>query len=80
VLLSRNTWARAFLREIDVGHFAAKDVASEHLRVVALHRDRSLKKMIQRLAPDPGGFDERSGVGATYPARQGRPSKREITK
>jgi putative heme-binding domain-containing protein len=48
VLLSRKTWAEAFLREIDAGRFAAKDVAIEQLRVVALHKDRSLVELVRK--------------------------------
>jgi putative membrane-bound dehydrogenase-like protein len=48
VLLSRKTWADAFLHEIDAGRFAAKDVAIEPLRVVALHKDQSLDDLVRK--------------------------------
>ena len=48
VLLSRKAWAKAFLQEIDVGRFAAKDVSTEQLRVVALHQDRSLDDLVRK--------------------------------
>ena len=48
VLLSRKSWARAFLHEIDAGHFAAKDVPSEQLRIVALHKDRALDDLVRK--------------------------------
>jgi putative membrane-bound dehydrogenase-like protein len=48
VLLSRKAWARAFLHEIDTGHFAVKDVPPEQLRVVALHKDRSLDDLVRK--------------------------------
>jgi putative membrane-bound dehydrogenase-like protein len=48
VLLSRKTWADAFLHEIDAGHLAAKDVTIEQLRVVALHKDRSLDDLVRK--------------------------------
>jgi len=48
VLLSRKAWAGAFLHEIDTGHFAAKDVPTEQLRVVALHRERSLDDLVRK--------------------------------
>jgi putative membrane-bound dehydrogenase-like protein len=48
VLLSRKVCARAFLREIDAGHLAAKDVSAEQLRVVALHKDRSLDDLVRK--------------------------------
>jgi putative heme-binding domain-containing protein len=48
VLLSRKTWARAFLREIDAGRFAAREVSAQPLRVVALHKDRSLDDLVRK--------------------------------
>jgi putative heme-binding domain-containing protein len=48
VLLSRKTWAEAFLHEIDAGRLGAKDVAIEQLRVVALHKDRSLDDLVRK--------------------------------
>jgi len=48
VLLSRKAGARAFLREIDAGHFAVKDVPTEQLRVVALHKDRALDDLVRK--------------------------------
>jgi putative heme-binding domain-containing protein len=48
VLLSRRTWARAFLHQIDTGHFAARDVPSEQLRIVALLKDRTLDDLVRK--------------------------------
>jgi putative membrane-bound dehydrogenase-like protein len=48
VLLSRRAWAKVFLEEIDKGRFDAKDIATEHLRVVALHGDRSLDDLVRK--------------------------------
>jgi putative membrane-bound dehydrogenase-like protein len=48
VLLGRKTWARAFLREIDAGRLDAKEVLAEQLRVVALHKDRSLDDLVRK--------------------------------
>jgi putative membrane-bound dehydrogenase-like protein len=48
VLLSRKAWAKAFLGAIDAGRFAAKDVTTEQLRVVALHKDRSLDDLVRK--------------------------------
>jgi putative membrane-bound dehydrogenase-like protein len=48
ILLSRKAWAEAFLREIDARRFAAKDVPIEQLRVVALHKDRSLDDLVRK--------------------------------
>jgi putative membrane-bound dehydrogenase-like protein len=48
VLLSRKAWARAFLAEIDAGRFAAKDVPTEQLRVVRLHKDRALDDLVRK--------------------------------
>jgi putative membrane-bound dehydrogenase-like protein len=47
-LLSRKPWAEAFLHEIDAGRLAAKDVGIEQLRVVALHKDRSLDDLVHK--------------------------------
>jgi putative membrane-bound dehydrogenase-like protein len=47
-LLSRKTWAGAFLHEIDTGHFAARDVPSEQLRIVALLGDRALDDLVRK--------------------------------
>ncbi len=48
VLLGRRGWARLFLREVDAGHFAAKDVPVEALRLVALHKDRRLDELVRK--------------------------------
>jgi putative heme-binding domain-containing protein len=48
ILLSRKAWAKTFLHAIDAGHFAAKDVSTEQLRVVALHEDRSLDDLVRK--------------------------------
>jgi putative heme-binding domain-containing protein len=48
VLLSRKSWAKAFLREIDAGHFAAKEISTEQLRLVALHKDRLLDDLVRK--------------------------------
>jgi putative membrane-bound dehydrogenase-like protein len=47
-LLSRKTWAEAFLHQIDAGRLAAKDVSIAQLRVVALHNDRSLDDLVRK--------------------------------
>jgi putative membrane-bound dehydrogenase-like protein len=48
VLLSRPTWAKAFLLEVDSGRFDAKEVPVEQLRIVALHRDRALDDLVRK--------------------------------
>jgi putative membrane-bound dehydrogenase-like protein len=48
ILLSRKTWAKAFLHAIDTGRFAAKDVTTEQLRVVARYKDRLLDDLIRK--------------------------------
>jgi putative membrane-bound dehydrogenase-like protein len=48
VLLGRRAWAATFLREIDAGRIAATDVPPEQLRVVALHKDRSLDDLVRK--------------------------------
>jgi putative membrane-bound dehydrogenase-like protein len=47
-LLSRKVWAMAFLGEIDAGRFVVKEVPSEQLRVVALHKDRALDDLVRK--------------------------------
>jgi putative heme-binding domain-containing protein len=48
VLLGRKSWARAILQAIDAGRIAAQEVPVESLRVVALHRDRSLDDLVRK--------------------------------
>lgn len=48
ILLSRKTWARAFLQAIDTGRFPAQEVSTEQLRVVALHKDRALDNLVHK--------------------------------
>src|SRR5262249_34209429 len=48
VLLSRQSWAKAFLQEVDRGHVDAKEVPVEQLRVVSLHADRSLDDLVRK--------------------------------
>jgi putative heme-binding domain-containing protein len=48
VLLSRKAWAAEFLREVDAGRVAAKDVSADQLRVVALHKDRALDDLVRK--------------------------------
>jgi putative membrane-bound dehydrogenase-like protein len=48
ILLSRKACAWAFLRAIDSGRLAAKEVSAEQLRVVALHKDRSLDDLVRK--------------------------------
>jgi putative membrane-bound dehydrogenase-like protein len=48
VLLSRKAWAKSFLLEIDSGHFDVKEIPAERLRVVALHKDRSLDDLVRK--------------------------------
>ncbi len=48
ILLGRKAWAEQFLHAIDAGRFAAKDVPTEQLRVVALHKDRALDDLVRK--------------------------------
>jgi putative heme-binding domain-containing protein len=48
VLLGRKAWAAAFLQEIDAGRVASQDVSVDQLRVVALHKDRSLDELVRK--------------------------------
>ena len=48
ILLSRKSWAKAFLHAIDTGRFAATDATTEQLRVVALHKDRTLDDLVRK--------------------------------
>jgi mono/diheme cytochrome c family protein len=46
-LLGRR-WAAPFLKEIDRGRFAVKDVSIESVRAVALHQDRQLDALVRK--------------------------------
>src|SRR5262249_28237835 len=48
VLLSRKHWAAAFLKAVDKGKIAAKEVPVEQLRVIALHRDKRLDDLVRK--------------------------------
>jgi putative membrane-bound dehydrogenase-like protein len=48
VLLGRKAWARVLLQEIDTGRLDAKNVTTEQLRIVALHRDRALDDLVRK--------------------------------
>jgi putative heme-binding domain-containing protein len=48
VLLGRQGWAGLFLREVEAGRLAARDVPVEALRVVALHKDRRLDGLVRK--------------------------------
>jgi putative membrane-bound dehydrogenase-like protein len=48
VLLSRQSWARALLQEVDSGRVAASDFSNDELRVVALHGDAALDKQVAK--------------------------------
>jgi putative heme-binding domain-containing protein len=47
-LLSRQSWARALLQEVDSGRVAASDFSNDELRVVALHGDAALDKQVAK--------------------------------
>jgi putative membrane-bound dehydrogenase-like protein len=47
-LLSRKSGARAFLSAVDRGRLAPKDVPVDSLRVVALHHDQALDRLVQK--------------------------------
>jgi putative membrane-bound dehydrogenase-like protein len=49
MLLSRQSWANAFLQEADRGRIDPKEVPVEQLRVVALHADRMLDGLVRKL-------------------------------
>jgi len=48
VLLSRKSWARIFLGEIDAGKFSEKEISVEQLRQISLHRDRRLNDLVRK--------------------------------
>ena len=48
VLLSRKPWATRLLDEVDRGQVAAKDVAVDQLRLVALHNDTQLDALVKK--------------------------------
>jgi putative membrane-bound dehydrogenase-like protein len=48
VLLSRRSWALALLRAVDRGQVAARDGSVEQLRVVALHHDAELDRLVRQ--------------------------------
>jgi putative membrane-bound dehydrogenase-like protein len=48
ILLSRRTWAAAFLQEVSRGRFDAREIPVEQLQVVALHNDRSLDELVRK--------------------------------
>ena len=48
VLLSRKSWAHAFLEQVDSGNFPTGDVAVEELRKVALLQDSQLDELVRK--------------------------------
>ena len=48
LLLSRNAWALAFLRQVDDGKIASKDVPIEQLRKISLHNDKQLNALVHK--------------------------------
>jgi putative membrane-bound dehydrogenase-like protein len=48
VLLSRKPWARAILAEVDAGHIPVAEFSVEQLRVVALHEDLELNRLVRK--------------------------------
>ena len=48
VLLSRKSWAHAFLEQVDSGNFPTSDVAVEELRKVALLQDSQLDELVRK--------------------------------
>ncbi len=48
VLLSRKPWALRLLEEVDRGQIAAKDIAVDQLRLVALHHDKQLDALVKK--------------------------------
>lgn len=55
VLLSRKSWAREILSEVDAGRLPANDFAIEQLRVVALHEDKGLNDLVRKHWGSIGG-------------------------
>ena len=47
-LLSRKSWAHAFLEQVDSGNFPTSDVAVEELRKVALLQDSQLDELVRK--------------------------------
>jgi putative membrane-bound dehydrogenase-like protein len=79
VLLSRKAWAKVFLHEFDAGHFDAKEIPAERLRVVALHKDHSLDDLVRKHWGNiqPGTAEEKLAemrrLSNDLRAAQGRP-------
>jgi putative heme-binding domain-containing protein len=48
ILLGRKTWAGQFLAAIDQGDFPAEEVAVDQLRVVAMHDDDDLDRLVKK--------------------------------
>ena len=48
VLFGRKGWALAFLRGVDAGKFAAKEVTLDELRALAPHGDRTLDALVRK--------------------------------
>ena len=48
VLLGRRDWAARFLALVDEGKIAAKNVAVEQLRIVAVHEDDALDQLVKK--------------------------------
>jgi putative heme-binding domain-containing protein len=48
VLLARKTWAGKLLELVDRGRLAAKEIAVDQLRIVALHQDQQLDALVKK--------------------------------
>lgn len=48
VLLARPTSAIAFLKEIDAGKYPTKEVATDQLRILALHENEEVNSLVQK--------------------------------
>ncbi|HLJ91655.1 MAG TPA: PVC-type heme-binding CxxCH protein [Gemmataceae bacterium] len=48
VLFSRQSWTLQFLKEIDRGQLPAKEIGVEQLRLVALHKDKELDRLVRK--------------------------------
>lgn len=48
VLLGRKSWALARLQAVDTGKLPAKEIALEQLRVVSVHQDKELTRLVRK--------------------------------
>ena len=48
VLAARPASALAFLREIDFGKYPPEEIATDQLRIIALHTDRNIETLVQK--------------------------------